>query len=765
MLVKQNLYDALQRIRRPDIVEEFTEPHKMTPLLQAVQERKVDRVCELLSQGADVTACDTSGRTALHRAVEGRQIDVIKALVAAGSDLNAINDHGHRPVDCARHQPPPLPPRILQLLDDPTGQEAAHRRQTTSLRNRVSKSEYFWVDAICINQENDAEKASQVALMGHIYKRAQSVIVWLGREHDEHLDMSTGDLLRRVWLLELATSNGNLGDDIMNVLLNESAGYSSRSMPSSLKAAVADWLSTFEGQMLEGWLKVVPLFKRKWFERAWIIQEVMMGDKITIVCGQFIISWDIFVLMSCAVDTIRKVLRQRTLPWTTESQPSLIIQRGEFLLTRMNQADESPAIILERKRRAYRRDGQLPCLSALSVGRNASATDPRDHVFAVLSFSLPMEHSTQNGKEIVRPNYVKPPKDLYLIVGQCLVEAYGPSILSLVRHDSDSKDNGLPSWAPNFGTSMTFSPIGIHDSATQEQFMDGKNGSRYNAVGDTLRADPIEILPNQALLLKGIKCDVVIETTSPDLDLLGYGGWNLNLWASLLNKLPGTVPGKFDALWRTLINNEAYGSYPAKDLGKEFSGWLRFLSLVELSRFSPKLAEQFLKGFDISSAWKASKRQDGRYGYSFVLRGIAYSLRSLGIPLTEEEEKSFYKLFDDHSDWNSHYSDVLDKAETFGNIMRNKDPSRRLFRTKKNFLGSGPEGVQAGDLVFIIPGASVPYILRSTFPKAARLSFIRNSNSHAFNSYRLIGEAYVHGIMHGEAVKEKEDRLETLTIV
>ncbi|KUJ17731.1 HET-domain-containing protein [Mollisia scopiformis] len=38
----------------------------------------------------------------------------------------------------------------------------------------------LWVDAICINQSDIAEKNSQVRLMPHIYRKATTVIVWLG---------------------------------------------------------------------------------------------------------------------------------------------------------------------------------------------------------------------------------------------------------------------------------------------------------------------------------------------------------------------------------------------------------------------------------------------------------------------------------------------------------------------------------------------------------------------------------------------------------
>jgi hypothetical protein len=36
----------------------------------------------------------------------------------------------------------------------------------------------FWVDAICINQEDSDERSSQVGQMGTIYAKAQEVVIW-----------------------------------------------------------------------------------------------------------------------------------------------------------------------------------------------------------------------------------------------------------------------------------------------------------------------------------------------------------------------------------------------------------------------------------------------------------------------------------------------------------------------------------------------------------------------------------------------------------
>ncbi|KAF7869936.1 hypothetical protein EAF04_004720 [Stromatinia cepivora] len=42
----------------------------------------------------------------------------------------------------------------------------------------------LWVDALCINQDDLDERASQVALMRRVYSEATTVLIWLGPESD-----------------------------------------------------------------------------------------------------------------------------------------------------------------------------------------------------------------------------------------------------------------------------------------------------------------------------------------------------------------------------------------------------------------------------------------------------------------------------------------------------------------------------------------------------------------------------------------------------
>lgn len=48
------------------------------------------------------------------------------------------------------------------------------------LRKKLNTTFSIWVDAICIDQENEKEKERQIPLMGDIYNQAERVYIWLG---------------------------------------------------------------------------------------------------------------------------------------------------------------------------------------------------------------------------------------------------------------------------------------------------------------------------------------------------------------------------------------------------------------------------------------------------------------------------------------------------------------------------------------------------------------------------------------------------------
>ena len=81
--------------------------------------------------------------------------------------------------------------------------------------------------------------------------------------------------------------------------------------------------------------------------------------------------------------------------------------------------------------------------------------------------------------------------------------------------------------------------------------------------------------------------------------------------------------------------------------------------------------------------------------------------------------------------------------------LRYSGNMRRMFRIAKGYLGIGAKALQPEDEVWIIGGADTPMLFRK----------------HANGLYRLVGEAYVHGVMYGEAVQsDVQERLQQIAL-
>lgn len=109
----------------------------------------------------------------------------------------------------------------------------------------------LWVDAICINQNDVAEKNHQVEMMREIFSGAELVIAWLGsasEDSDLALEMlATG--------LDPWTESG----------LSE-YGPVQRTAPPEV-------------------LAIAGLLTRSWWSRIWVVQEILLAKKFLFKCG------------------------------------------------------------------------------------------------------------------------------------------------------------------------------------------------------------------------------------------------------------------------------------------------------------------------------------------------------------------------------------------------------------------------------------------------------------------------------------------------
>lgn len=143
---------------------------------------------------------------------------------------------------------------------------------------RPEDSRTVWADAICINQDDDAEKGLQVQRMADIYRLAYRVIVWLGTEdNNSRLALSTIDYLAA------------------QVEFEEHNKF-------TFCAPGAEEREWFRGKTKlpydhETSAAIDALLGRPWFRRLWVVQEVHLASKHPgplIQCGTYNITFSSF---------------------------------------------------------------------------------------------------------------------------------------------------------------------------------------------------------------------------------------------------------------------------------------------------------------------------------------------------------------------------------------------------------------------------------------------------------------------------------------
>ncbi|KAF5250802.1 hypothetical protein FANTH_4074 [Fusarium anthophilum] len=121
----------------------------------------------------------------------------------------------------------------------------------------------YWIDAICINQKDIPERNRQVRMMHHIYFRAQTVVVWLGKRYAEY----------EAALPKLQ----NLGH---NKPVNEGLDPELPTDSTQTKSAERNFAE--------------KLYNDDYWNRVWIIQEIGQAQKIKVCFGNSAAEWKQF---------------------------------------------------------------------------------------------------------------------------------------------------------------------------------------------------------------------------------------------------------------------------------------------------------------------------------------------------------------------------------------------------------------------------------------------------------------------------------------
>jgi hypothetical protein len=533
----------------------------------------------------------------------------------------------------------------------------------------------LWVDAICINQNDDLEKGQQVSQMLHIYNQAQRTIVWLGGHQKS--SRQQGALAFK----ELA----RVGQLINAHRLIECYRYAVRDeTPPWLVNRPTTTFVTF-GVLLEigrgllnpsAWPMTKFLSKQPWWRRAWILQEVVVAKEVKVVFGSVACDWSDFIapfllLQTASDDLINLPAISKIFGNPGDSGVPAATARAMLPMLDYQGVDTNAL----RQRRVL--GDQFKLLDLLCVQRKAQSSKSVDKIYSLVGML-----STEQ-RAALRPDYILQNWKVFQHVAKFLVESTGRlDFLCMVRRlRPDRRRQDLSSWTPDWGTELQ---------------------------------DPLGYQPFQNLIFNASADTTGVARFSEDLMLMTVQGIyfdeveKVSFAANIL--LPQHVHTDIGPHWSRMFSDLAAREncvYRSRE--EKVGAWWRTI-----------IADQTQTPNGVTRAGPETENQ-----YAYFMREGDPGPESWRLTTSIEERRKISS---------QPYVNAVAKAIGYSN-------NRRLFVTKRGYLGLGPGNTNEGDTVCILLGAAVPFILR------------KQEN----DEFACIGEVYVDGVMDGEIMQEPRD--------
>lgn len=243
------------------------------------------------------------------------------------------------------------------------------------LRHQHSKKRTLWVDAICIKQQDPIERAWQVEMMNAVYAKALRVIVWLG-EPEIYVGGYEYRALSR--LFEESQRNGSSYES----LFNDEVPSLNHDMASGQPLTMEEIIN----ETPQGNIGASEIFNFPWFRRVWVLQEIFNATRAVVLCGDKAISWVSVLQANVANNRFLMTpgpLHKRVMPALLSDLFAITSSssQGQF-----SYAPQKPTVDI---------------LDIVIAGLDLDATDPRDKLFALLTFA-----PTSNDS-MLRPDYEK----------------------------------------------------------------------------------------------------------------------------------------------------------------------------------------------------------------------------------------------------------------------------------------------------------------------------------------------------------------------
>ena len=272
----------------------------------------------------------------------------------------------------------------------------------------------LWVDAICINQASDAEKAMQVAKMHNIYRKAKGVYVWLGKEENGSDEAF------------IAINNVVINDDVI---------------PTDMRKHLMERIINYRSESPQ--LFDVSLFKplaalsrRPWFRRLWIAQEYFYGRSVQFFCGSKVLDGE----------KLQTVLMKLTIHCFGGPEPPGFLNENALFM------GYHALIELDKIKKMQNEGKKLTFFDFVMLGRKRFAKEPIDRIYAAFGMAEGIDEIYR--KEILidyskdsRANYWR----VYTTFGKIALQ-HEPQLRLLSVVSSENRPAAWPSWCPNLNS-------------------------------------------------------------------------------------------------------------------------------------------------------------------------------------------------------------------------------------------------------------------------------------------------------------------------
>ena len=469
------------------------------------------------------------------------------------------------------------------------------------------------------------------------------------------------------------------------------------------------------------WLALERLMERTYWYRLWAIQEIVMGaSSVTLRCGLSSIDWTSF---ADGVHLLQEHLWlvKDTLLFRDMQERKIKVQA--WATKSLHLVYQDLATLCKREEESQSR---LDFGRILDIAVTSNCKDPRDKVYGLIGL-MESRIAAQ-----LKPDYSLGPANVFAAAAKAFIQGY--QNLEPLREGNPWGPTGCPSWSADWQWSGRVRWARIENQLDPPGWLSGffpgtsdADGSDQRSVASPYHASrdtPYQVCFSSDGLILTCGGFVVDSISSLSAREFGYWRWDESSIDQThpFKNMYGDNGQLTQALCRTLLLDRVWRGEKAGS---------RHSAVFHLPSTFTAAGPQFQGlGWD----WLASQQH-----YYFRYREWRKANRHFWIG-----ERMLDDFFTNDIPKNASEYDTTEAYTCFDRTCK----KRRLMTTERGYIGWAPddmygtdiEQTRHGDLIAILFGCSTPIVVR---PKG----------SH----FQVLGEAYVHGMMEGEAMDFLED--------